>query len=208
VDRATGSGRKIDTAQILRGNSVMRLMTMFGTFMNTQYNAWRRETGLAVQDKDLTRFLAFVGIRYLMFVGVSALVTGAGGDPEKDRDKYYAKWAMEFAKFPAKLFPVFGDVGALAVESMLGIKGFGYKMSPIESHIANLEKTFAAGRGAIEGKKTPAQFMEQLTSAASFVAPYPDMFNDLFWNAWDIYSGNMSFNYSDLMKRRPLKERR
>lgn len=208
VDRTTGSGRKIDTAQVLRGSAVERLLTMFGTFMNTQFNAWSRETGIVIETKDYARLLSFVGIRYLAFAYTSALLTGAGGDDERDKDKYLAKWATELLKYPIRTLPMFGDLAVVAGEKLAGVNSFGYKLSPVETHLNNIHKAWGSAGKLMSGKGTTADFMESITTAASFVVPYPDQLNDLFWNGYNLMNGDMQFKMMDLAKRRPLKERR
>lgn len=205
IDRATGSGRKIDTAPLLRGNAVTRLFTMFQTFMNTQYNAWSREYGIYMKEKDAARLTAFVASRWWMFAAASLLL--GGGAPDKDDDDFVAKWAYEMLAYPINLVPVVGSAASTALAYTLGVQSFGYRMVSVESQVDKLTKVFSTARGVIEGKRTPQDLAEGLSSSAAFVVPYPDQFNKWFWNGVDVLFNDVAPEGGDLVRRRPRKER-
>ena len=205
VDRTTGSSRKIDTASFLRGNSVTRLITMFGTFMNTQYNAWAREFGIALRDKDAKRLMTFAASHWLLFSVASMLL--AGQWPDEENDKWVKKWASEILTYPVRLLPLVGNAAATALNYSIGAPTFGFRLSPIESQIDAVTSPFRTLPGLIEGKRTGADMAESIMSAAAFAVPYPDQFNHWFWNAYDILFNDMEPEAGDLMKRRPRKER-
>lgn len=205
IDRTTGSGRKIDTAPILRGNAAMRILTMYQTFMNTQLNSWIRERGIFLEEKDYARLGAAIGARFLLFSIASVFLSG--DEPDDDSDKYWTEWANKVLSYPMQLIPLAGSVGTTAMGYMLGVQTFGYKLSPVQTSIERLTKVFAPIPAVIDGRKGPEALAEATTSAASFLVPYPDQFNRWFWNAFDIVFNDMEPTKGDLIRRRPSKER-
>lgn len=205
IDRTSGSGRKIDTASFLRGNSVTRLLTMFQTFMNTQFNGWIRERGIFLRERDYARLTAAVGARFLLFSMASIFLSG--DQPDDDKEKYWMEWAYKVFSYPMQLLPIVGTLANTAMGYMLGVQTFGYKLSPVEGHIERLARAIGTVPAVLDGRKEPEALAEAVTSAAAFVAPYPDQFNRWFWNAFDIVLNDMEPEVGDLIRRRPSKER-
>lgn len=208
IERSVGSGRKIDTAPLLRGDPVSRTLTMFGSFMNTQYNAWERELGIAFRDKNPAaagRLITMVGARILLFSIASMLL--AGEFPDSEDNEWMKEWASEILTYPIKLFPILGNVGAVAMDYLIGAKTMGVRMSPIESMGDTLTRVASTGKGVIEGRKDSADFIEAGSNVASYFAPYPQQFNKWFWNAYDILVNDMEPELQDVYKRRPKRER-
>ena len=208
IERSVGSGRKIDTAPLLRGDPVSRTLTMFGSFMNTQYNAWERELGIAFRDKNPAaagRLITMVGARILLFSIASMLL--AGEFPDSEDDEWMKEWASEILTYPIKLFPILGNVGAVAMNYLIGAKTMGVRMSPIESMGDTLTRVASTGKGVIEGRKDSADFIEAGSNVASYFVPYPQQFNKWFWNAYDILANDMDPELQDIYKRRPARER-
>lgn len=205
IDRAIGSGRKIDTASIMRGNATTRLITMFGTFMNTQFNSWKREFGIALRDRDAIRLFTTAAARWLLF-SISGLLI-AFDLPDQDDDKWVNRWASEILAYPVRLFPVVGNLAAVAINRSIGGSSFGVRLSPVESMGETAVQALLAPVGYTQGKKTEADVAESIMSAAAFLRPYPDQFNHWFWNAYDILFNDMEPESGDLLKRRPRRER-
>lgn len=205
IDRTTGSGRKIDTAPLLRGNSMMRLLTMYQTFMNTQLNGWIREFGITIQEKDYTRLAVAVGARFLLFTLASIYLSG--DDPEKDDEKYWVEWANKILSYPMQLIPIAGSLSSTAMGYLLGAQSFGYRLSPIEGQLERISKVFGTVPAVLDGRKPPQALAEAATAAASFIRPYPDQFNRWFWNAFDMVFNDMDPARADFIRRRPKKER-
>lgn len=205
IDRAIGSGRKIDTASIMRGNATTRLITMFGTFMNTQFNSWKREFGIALRDRDAIRLLTTAAARWLLFSIAGLLLSFDLPDPGDD--KWLKKWASEILAYPVRLFPVVGNIAAVALNRSIGAPTFGVRLSPIESQVDAAVNLIGAPISYIQGKKTGADMAESIMSAAAFAVPFPDQFNHWFWNAYDLLFNDMEPEAGDLLKRRPRKER-
>lgn len=205
VDRAIGSGRKIDTAPLMRGTGVQRLLTMFQTFFNTQYNAWSREYNIFLEEKDVLRLTTFVATRWWLFVMVSAFL---GGDaPDSDDDKWAQKWAKEILGYPLRLFPIVGDAMMPALDKVLGTRNYGYRMTPAETTIQIPAKILGGISDVAEGKRDLVDVLETAAAAAAILRPYPDQFNDWFFNAYDILVNDMEPKPADVLKRRPRSER-
>ncbi|MCX7781776.1 MAG: hypothetical protein N2491_12880 [Negativicutes bacterium] len=205
IDRAIGSGRKIDTASIMRGNATTRLITMFGTFMNTQFNSWKREFGIALRDRDAIRLFTTAAARWLLFSIAGLLLSF--DLPDEDDEKWVNRWASEILAYPVRLFPIVGNIAAVAINRSIGGSSFGVRLLPVEAMGETAVQAILAPVGYIQDKKTGADVAEAIMSAAAFIKPYPDQFNHWFWNAYDILFNDMEPEMRDLIRRRPRKER-
>lgn len=205
VERSIGSGRKIDTASLLRGNSASRLLTMFGSFMNTQYNAWVREKGIFLRDKDVVRLTTFVGAKFLLFSIAGLLL--AGNVPDDNDDKWVKEWSSEILSYPVRMIPIFGTISGVALNNIIGANSFGFRLSPVESAGDALVEALKKTKGVYDGKNEVFDLAETGTKLASYAYGYPQQFNRWFWNGYDILFNDMDPEAIDLMRRRPKKER-
>jgi hypothetical protein len=206
IDRATGSGRKIDTPQILRTPGVKRTLAMYKTFMLTQYNTWAIERQIFLKDKDVMRVVTQVAAKWWLFTLGSALFSGKinfNDDPEKILKNMVA----EIISYPLGFLPVLGDMGQVVVRQMAGIKSFNYRVTPLESAAYDVIDVFSTTKKAIKGDKDIADVLESASKVTAYKYKYPDQFNDWFWNAYDMLVNDMEFKAEDIMKRRPKKER-
>lgn len=203
IERSTGSGRTIDTAAMQRSGPAAKLLTMFMTFLNTQYNRWATESGIFMKDKDVLRVLSFVASQYLMFGILSAI--GSFKLPKDDEDplKFFAK---EVLAWPMSMIPVGGSGAKYVLDGYLGFKTFGYAISPVERNIQDFLKLAGDVGKVAQGKKEMGDLAEPTMATMAFLFGYPDQFNDWFWNAHDIMNG-MKPTPEDLVRRRPKKER-
>jgi hypothetical protein len=206
IDRVNGSPRKYDTAGIMRGSEMQRAMSMFYSFLNTEYNRWEREFGMAaLPEGSKTRLLGFIGARLLFFATASAMLSGKG--PKDDED--WAKWWLnELASYPLSFFPGIREVLTVAKDEALGMRSFGYRPSPVVSAVESALFAAKTGVGVVKGDKTAAEGLEAASKVAAYALPYPDQFNVWFFNAYDAVVNDMEPKPIDFMKRRPKKERR
>ena len=206
ISRTTGSGRKIDTSLMQRGSTSEKLMTMFLTFLNTQYNRWAMEARIFLSEKDYWRMIQFVGIKYLAFGMLSAVFSGKLPDTE---DEYgWFKWFFkEVVMWPMGMIPVGGPLVKVMLDTAIGNKSFGYSITPAEQNLEEIIKLASTAKRYTEGKAQTPELLERGSGVASFFLRYPDQLNDWFWNAYDIISGNMDPEARDLLRRRPRKER-
>ena len=206
ISRTTGSGRKIDTSQMQRGTTTEKALTMFLTFLNTQYNRWVMEGRIFLSERDYWRLMKFVGIKLLTFGALSAILSGKL--PDTDDEDGWEKWFFgNVISWPLGMVPVGGSVAKVILDTAIGNKTFGYSMSPVEQNIEEAIKLFSTAKRYTEGKATTPEILERGSGVASFFLRYPDQFNDWFWNAYDIIHGNMEPELRDLARRRPRKER-
>lgn len=201
IERSTGSGRTIDTSGMQRGSAAERLFSMFMTFMNTQYNRWAMEYNIALKEKDAMRLMSFVATKYLLFGFVSALASFKW--PEEDDDPW--KWfAKEVLAWPVGMFPVMGSAFKGVIDKALGYKTFGYSISPAERGITDILRLI---QNAQSENKTLRENTELGMQVAAFLFRYPDQINDWLNNTYDIMTGEMEFQGTDIVRRRPKKER-
>lgn len=205
IDRVLGSARKYDTPPIQRGTELSKSLSMFYSFLNTEYNRWAAEVGMAKLDPKLrSRLLGFVGSRLLFFVPASALLSGRLPGDDDDALKW---WLKEIGSYPFQLLPGFREMAGVAMDEILGLRSFGYKPSPAVGAIeASLNAARQAGKVA-RGEAESQQFLEATSKAASYLGPYPDQFNAWFWNAYDYAVNGMEPQPSDAYRRRPRRER-
>lgn len=203
---------KYEMAQTLRSNSELtRSFTRLYSFWNAQFNRFLREEGPALKHpiKNAPMLLGFAASQ-LMFIYASAILSGQG--PKEDAsDEEKALWfTSQFARNYLSYLPMVRDIAPIALDHILGtgFSGATYRASPgagaIQRSLDNFVKAVKeAGTGFENG---PQAFFEPASQVATFVAPYPAIFNAIFWNAIDWMDG-MELEALDLMKRRPKKER-
>jgi hypothetical protein len=202
VERATGTGRLVDTSAFRRGSPGERLLSMFTGFFNTAFNRWADEYNIQMAEFDAARLFRFMFFQYLGFGLLSAVFSLKWPGEDEDRAERFVK---EIALWPLGMAPVFGAATSLAAQGALGFKTYGFNLSPAEGHIRNVIRASALlSREGAGG----AEKWEAGSAPAAFVLKYPDQFNDWFWNAHDVLSGSMEFEFGDLARRRPKRERR
>ena len=198
IENSTGTGRAVDSSMMQMGSPMEKLLTMFMTFVNTQYNRWANEYGIYMKEKDHARLLSFIGVQYLMFGALSAVFSFKG---KKDDEELLEWFTKEVLEWPLSMIPIGGSLFKLVIDRSLGFQSYSWAMSPVER---NLEQTAKLAATAWQGKATTEDAMQ----TAAFLFGYPDQFNDWFWNAYDASAGNMDPELRDLVRRRPKRERR
>jgi hypothetical protein len=207
IERSTGSGRRVDTSLMQRGSPTEKLLTLFMTFMNTQYNRWVMEKGIYQTEKDAMRMIKFVGVRYLLFGALSALLSGKWPDDDDEKDGWGKWFFKEVAAWPLGMIPVGGAMAKTVLDTALGYRTFGFGITPAERNLDEMIKIYGVGKRYAEGKAGIADLLESGSSIAAFGLRYPDQFNDWFWNAYDVLANDMDPRLSDLKSRRPRRER-
>lgn len=205
IERVTGSSRKYDQAGYQRGSEIAKATSMFYSFMNTEFNRWVSETGMASADiKNMPRFLGFVGARLLVFVPLSAALSAKGPG---HGDEPWKWWTKEVLSFPIGFFPGGREVAGVFLDHALGIKSFGYRPSPAVAAVDAAVLLGKTAARATSGKASGQELAEATAKAASFAYPYPDQLNQWFFNAYDWTVNGMAPKAEDLYRRRPKKER-
>lgn len=213
IRRTLGSSRITDVAPIQRGGPLMKLITTFQGFFNTQYNQWNREFNIvrrAWGEKQygtvVGRVSAFAASKFLLFnlINLALAFENPLGD---DDDDGWPKIATELLHYPISLLGPVGGVANAMLNNMLDIKDYGYSMTVIEG---SLDKMFKAGKlvGDIaSGDKEISEAAEPVAGVAAMAAGIPNQLTKLFFNAWDILYNDMEAEPRDLFYRRPARER-
>ena len=213
IRRTLGSSRITDVAPIQRGGPLMKLITTFQGFFNTQYNQWNREFNIvrrAWGDKQygtvVGRVSAFAASKFLLFnlINLALAFENPLGD---DDDDGWPKIATELLHYPISLLGPVGGVANAMLNNMLDIKDYGYSMTVIEG---SLDKMFKAGKlvGDIaSGDKEISEATEPVAGVAAMAAGIPNQLTKLFFNAWDILYNDMEAEPRDLFYRRPARDR-
>lgn len=213
IRRTLGSSRITDVAPIQRGGPLMKLLTTFQGFFNTQYNQWNREFNVVTRlykDKKygevVDRVTAFAAAKFLVFnlINLALAFENPLGD---DDDDGWPKIATELLHYPISLLGPVGGIANATLNNMLGIRDYGYNMTAIEG---SLDKLFKAGKlvGDIaDGDKEVEEAVEPVAGVATMAAGIPNQLNKLFFNAWDILYNDMDAEWRDLFYRRPSRDR-
>lgn len=213
IRRTLGSSRITDVAPIQRGGPLMKLITTFQGFFNTQYNQWNREFNIvrrAWGDRQygtvVGRVSAFAASKFLLFnlINLALAFENPLGD---DDDDGWPKIATELLHYPISLLGPAGGVANAMLNNMLGIKDYGYSMTVVEG---SLDKMFKAGKLAgdiADGDKDISEAAEPVAGVAAMAAGIPNQLTKLFFNAWDILYNDMDAEPRDLFYRRPARDR-
>lgn len=199
IESSTGSGRTIDSSLMQLGSPTEKLLSMFMSFINTQYNRWANEFGIYAKDHDHMRLLTFLGTQYLLFGTLSALASGKWKKDDEDWLEWYAKEVLEW---PLSMIPAGGSMMKYVFDSKAGFQTFAWTASPAERNMGQLLKTAVS-----LGKNDAERSAEDVMQAAAFLFGYPDQFNDWLWNLYDVSANGMEPQFRDLIRRRPKRER-
>jgi hypothetical protein len=202
IKKTLGSGRRVDTASIQRSTELGKLVSMFYSFLNTEYNRWAQETGKAqIDPKYRMRYAGFVMSRLIVFNSFSLLLSGKSPGEDDDAVNW---WVKQTLGYPLSFFPGARDVASVALDTMLGLHSFGYRASPATGAFdagIRLVQTLASD----EAEKQ--KVAESIAKTMSYAVPYPDQMNAWFFNAYDTMFNRTGFKPKDVFSRRPEKER-
>lgn len=213
IRRTLGSSRITDVAPIQRGGPLMKLLTTFQGFFNTQYNQWNREFNVVARlikegsyGTAAGRVTAFAASKFLLF-NLLNLALALENPFDDDDDDGWPKIATELLHYPISLLGPVGGIANATLNNMLGIRDYGYNMTAIEG---SLDKLFKAGKlvGDIaDGDKDVEEAVEPVVNVATMAVGIPNQLNKLFFNAWDILYNDMDAEWRDLFYRRPARDR-
>ena len=208
IRAVNGSGRKYDVSPIMRSKKTTdKIFSSFYGFMNTEFNRWVKESGIATQGiENVPRFIGFVASRMVLFTIASDLLAGKG---PRDDDDEVMHWAGRVATYPLQLLPVVRDIAPIVINSTLGLHTYGYRPSVAFSEFENIGEASAKIGSYIYGKGQTSEqdVAEALAKTAAYGTGYPDQFNAWFFNAYDYFVNGMDPDLHDIMKRRQKKER-
>lgn len=207
IGRVQGSGRRLDAPGIQRGGELGKALSMYYSFMSTEFNRFQIEKGkLQLRGTDqVPQFLGYAGSRLLM-AAAPTLIAGTMFGSQSDQD-VWKKVVKEILGYPAAMLPGVREVSSVALDEALGLKSFGYQPSPAAAAIQSaLDNVHEIKRYATTGDDAQ-RVVESAAHTASYLFPYPDQINSWLGNAYDSFVNGMTPQASDLYKRRPRKDR-
>ena len=215
IRRTLGSSRLQDVSSLQRGSALFRMFTMFQGFFNTQFNQWDRETHIvsnmwtAGNKKEAAmRLSAFMASKYLLACLVNLMISEMSfTEPFEEDDDGYMKISKELLNYPLSMAGPAGQMVNVGVQSVLGMRNYGYRLTPAQ---AVIDKSFTAFRniGAVSrGEKEWTEIVEPaIHIGGNYVGIPSSVFNILF-NLSDVVSGEMDLRATDFFRRRPKNER-
>ena len=213
IRRTIGSARMTDVSSLQRGGPIFKLLTMFQSFFNAQYNQWVREYGhdrmlikQGNKHEAYERMFAFVTAKFLMasIASLTLALENPFGDDDEDG---WPDLLHEMKNYGFGLLGPAGQVGSVFVGKMLGMQEFDYRMSVVQSTLEKVFKVAGTINKAATGKAEVAEGIEAVTDVAGLAIGIPQQANRLLWNLYDILFNDMSPELSDLTRRRPKADR-
>lgn len=201
IRRAQSSGRLGEMPKIMRGGEFQKALTMFYSFVSKRANIWYEQIDKTRSLSDVPELVGTAAALWVLPSLFSALVHDGLPTDEKKKKKYIKELLM----YPFSLFPVVRDISDFAMDKAMGLPGFGYGVTPLTRGVDVLGDLITKMKSP---KKGPQDKLEAVSHAASIATPYPDQINAWVFNVADYASGKMSPEPRDIMKRRPVRERR
>ena len=212
IRRTLGSSRISDVSSIQRGNSIFKLFTMFQGFFNTQYNQWERQYQITKkywhQGKKadaIGEITSFVAAKWFVMCAINLML--AGENPFDDDEDEWNKLVKEVIHYPISMLGPVGTAANATIDNLLGFKNYGYRITAADSAIQTFFRTSGKINKAITEGAEAEEVLEPATTLGSYYLGIPGQINKLFWNAYDILFNDMDPRFTDLLKRRPQKER-
>lgn len=206
-------GRTSDIPTIMHDSSMGKLLFLMHGFADRQYQMMVRaggRYGVQVREagspadvaKATSQFLGTYA-NVLVIPGMAMAGLKMVGSRDDEREHKILQKHIVRSLSPLTTYPVISSLQDMALDAAMGVKG-NTNLSSVGGafdayqHFAN---ETASRRSANEQKA------EAAAKVASFAAPYPQTFNDAAFNMADIIFNGMSPRASDLIRRRPRRER-
>ena len=144
VRMTQGGGGTKDLARIQRGNEALKMVTMFYSFFNVQYNMWARRAHLTKSVRDVPKALNTVFLTAVLGPVLAEMLAGRGPDD----DESWLGWGAKLTvTYPFMAIPVLRDV-------VNGIAGdYGYQMTPLEQTFKRVVRLYDAATDAAAGEE-------------------------------------------------------
>jgi len=201
VERSIGTGRKYDTASLMRAKDMRGLFVMFKNFWNTEYNRWYKEVGILKTDADYLRFSQFVANRFA-FIILSAFLSFEF-PKEKDFEDWLRFVAREVSGYSLGQLPFWGDIAKTATEKAFKLRDytFDYKLSPALAPIESVINTTEATAKFLKGDLPLEKFIEKSMQTVAFATATPKKLIDAFFNTFDILFNGLEFTPEMIVRR-------
>ena len=213
IRKTLGSTRAADVSSMVRTKGSLKIMFMFQTFFNTQFNQWysefkRQELNLSNKEysKIAKEVTSFAFAKWATFTILSLLLAGENpfGD---DDDDGYNDFLSELFSYPLTLGGPVGQVMNYGARTMLDMNTFPYRISPIESSLNMVFTSSTAIGNVLRGEKEKEELVEPAVNLTLLSKGLPSQLSKWFFNAWDILYNDMEPKTDDLFRRRPKRER-
>lgn len=212
IRRTIGSSRRADVASTFRAENI-KLFTIFTSFFNTQYNQWLREyridQALFAEGKykeAMFNVTTFVAAKYIMANALSLLLTGIMPWDDDDEDGY-SNLTKSLVTYPFQLGGWQTQFGAVVAQELMGMDNYGYRMTPVQSLFDTVIRTAKKANRVVTGKAEVEELVEPATNVLAMRYGLPQQITAWFWNAYDIFVNDMDLQGSDVLRRRPARER-
>ncbi len=208
IRKSNPPGRLSAMSDLLSTSELGKLLTMFGGQSERQLNLMYEAKGKVKSADDLSN-LAGTAMAVVVIPAIMGNLIQQGLPTTDDKKK---KWAKNLVMEPFQGVPLFKTGLEVALDSGLGLKGRASMSAAGGIFDAYQEMTSKAvsKKQSTQNKLEAATKMLGYTGVpvpGHFMQPIPSQYLSWFWNAVDIANGAMEPRPSDLLRRRPSKER-
>ncbi len=217
IRQSSTGGRPSDMPALMRTPGVGKLLTMFHGFVNAQTQLMVKASGRVEGVGDLPAF-AGTYMNVMVLPGAMYALFHYGLPDDRKSQQMWQK-AMIRSASPLSMVPIVSTLQDWAIDRGLGIPGHA-SLSPAGG---GLDALYDLMQEATSRKAHTQKVLESATKVASytglpipgripvlgntFMQAYPDQFNTWLWNTVDAVHNGMTPRPSDMMKRRPARER-
>jgi hypothetical protein len=201
IRRSIGSGRRYDQAAMLRSGEVVKLFTMFSSFMNVQYNRISRENGMMLKNKDIAKYTSAMAAQ-IIFAVLSSVMSWKFYKEDDDEEKKTQWLAQQLTDYAFGMSVAGRYLAPLVFDRIFYDKPANFRVSPafeIGESVKNTSNILLSDAQAKDKVEAASKTMALATGT-------PSQFHSLFWNGVDMANG-MEPVFSDGVRRRPKKER-
>lgn len=211
IKGSTTGGRASDLPALMRGSETGKLITMFHGFVNAQTQLMYKAQGRVHNAADLPAF-AGTYMNVMVLPGAMYALFHYGLPDDRKSQQMWQK-AMIRSASPLSMVPIVSTLQDWAIDRGLGIPGHA-SMSPAGG---GLDALYDLMQQATSRSAHTQKVLESATKVASytglpipgpmFMKAFPDQYSTWLWNTVDAVHNGMTPRLSDLMKRRPARER-
>ena len=206
-------GRTSDIPTIMHDSSTGKLLFLMHGFADRQYQMMvraggrfgvqAREAGSAADVAKATSQFLGTYANVLVIPGMAMAGLKMIGSNDDERSHKILQKHIARSLSPLTTYPVISWAQDVALDAALGVKG-NTSLSGVGGAFDAYER-FA--HQTQSRKDATEQKLEAAARVASFAVPYPQAMNDATFNLADIVFNGMHPQMSDLVRRRPVRER-
>lgn len=213
VRNSSPPGRTSDIPTIMHDSAVGKLLFLMHGFADRQYQMMvraggrygvqARQAGSAMDVAKATSQFLGTYANVLVIPGMAIAGLKMIGSRDDEREHKILQKHMIRSLSPLTPYPVISAMQDMVLDASLGVRG-NTSLSPVgamfDSYQHFVHET-TSRRSANE------QIAEGAANIATFAVPYPASVNDALFNLTDIIFNGMQARPSDLIRRRPRRER-